>query len=98
MKRTETQSIGDVCRLALEEADLVTHLLERRACDFWRVLVGDVIASRATRPTVVRGVMRIGVADAALRHELTMHRSNMVRLINDRFGREVISDIRFGAP
>ena len=97
MKRTEPQSIGDVCRQALEESDMVVHLLERRACEFWQALVGPALAARATRPTVVRGVMRIGVADAALRHELTMHRSNMLRLINERFGRAVISEIRFTA-
>lgn len=98
IKRTYPQSIGDVLRQTLEETDLMTHLLEQRACEYWRVLVGQQLSALTTKPTVSKGVMKIGVADASLRQELTMHRSRMVRLINERFGRELISDIRFAAP
>lgn len=95
LKRTTPQSIGDILREVLEETDMLTHILEQRACQYWQTLVGPQLSSRAAKPTVAKGVMRIGVADASLRQELTMHRSNMVRLINERFGRRIISDIRF---
>lgn len=98
MKRTDYQSIGDVCRMAFEEFNMTARLLEVRACDYWLQLVGPGIAARTTRPRVARGIMRIGVESAPLRHELTMNRSQMIRLINERLGREVISDIRFVAP
>ncbi len=98
MKRTEYMSVGDVCRIAFEEFNMTERLLERRACDFWRDLVGPAIAGMAGRPEVSRGVMRIGISDASLRHELTMNRSVMIRHINDRLGRPVITEIRFTAP
>ena len=97
MKRTDYISVGDVCRLAFEEFNMTERLLERRACDFWRELVGPGIANLTGRPEVSRGVMRIGVNDASLRHELTMNRSLMIRHINDRLGRQVITEIRFTA-
>ena len=98
MKRTDYISVGDVCRLAFEEFNLTSRLLERRACELWRELVGPGLAAMTTAPQVVRGGMRIGVASAPLRHELTMSRSGMINLIHQRLGRDVISEIRFVAP
>jgi predicted nucleic acid-binding Zn ribbon protein len=39
--------------------------------------------------------MTIYVRSAALRHELNMCRSQLMRLINEAVGREVVTDIRF---
>lgn len=98
MKRTDVQSIGDVCRLAFEEFNVTEQLLEQQACLAWIELAGPGLARLATRPEVKRGVMRIGINDASLRQELTMNRSRMISLINLRLGRTVITEIRFTAP
>lgn len=95
MKRTHYQSVGDVCRQALEDFNMTTRLREQQACRFWQEMMGPAVAARASRPTVVRGVMMIGIPDAALRHELSMHRSAMVDMLNRRVGEHVIDDIRF---
>lgn len=96
MQRTEPKSVGDILRLALEENRMQRRLSEYSAIRLWREIVGDHIADLCAKPSVEKGVMYIGVANAALRNELNMSRSSIVRHINSALGDDIISDIRFG--
>lgn len=95
MKRTESESIGDILRRTIQEANLKDTLDEGKAADLWPVLMGPHIASRTTRPRVSAGVMVIYVDSASLRNELNMNRTAMIKAINEHLGREVIKEIRF---
>lgn len=95
MKRTETMSIGDVLRQALEDNCMQGQLDRVRAADLWSLVVGEAISRQTTRPNVSGSVMTVGVPNAALRHELTMHRTSIAREINRQLGKEVLTDIRF---
>lgn len=95
MKRNETQTIGDVLRLTIQECDMAARLDERKAAGLWTPIVGEALAARCGRPAVKNGVMSISVSAPALRHELTMNRSSLIRLINGKLGKNVISEIRF---
>lgn len=95
MKRIEPQSIGDVLRLTIQESEMAGKLDERRAIELWAPLVGDYMARQCGRPTVRNGVMTVSVPGAPLRNELTMSRSILIRLINEKLGKQVIKEIRF---
>lgn len=98
MERKETQSIGDVLRLAFQDNCMQDRLDERKAIDAWSLTVGRELATQCMRPTVKNSVMTVGVRNASLRHELSMNRSRLCRAINSIVGRVVIEDIRFAAP
>ena len=95
MKRTEPESIGDVLRLTIQEANMTGRLDECRAIEVWPQVIGESLARRMSRPSVSSGVMVVYVDSAALRHELTMHRSWIIEGINSRLGKEVIKSLRF---
>lgn len=95
MRRNEAQSIGDVLRITVQECNMTARLDEQRAIALWKPIVGDHIASCCGKPLVKLGVMTIPVPAPALRHELTMSRSSIIRIINDKLGKTVISEIRF---
>lgn len=71
------------------------RLDELRACNYWRAVAGDYVARRTSRPSVRKGHMVIGVPDAGLRQELSMHRSVIIRDLNRLVGREIIHTLRF---
>lgn len=98
MDRKPTLSIGDVLRQSLEATESDRILCERQAIETWALVVGPGIASLASRPTVSRGVMTVRLASAALRQELSMQRSVIIRTINSRLRTPVITEIRFAAP
>ncbi len=98
MERKQSQSIGDVLRLAFQDNCMQDRLDERKAIDVWASIVGPDLAAQCMRPTVRDGIMNVGVRNASLRHELTMNRSRLCQAINSALGRVIIEEIRFTAP
>lgn len=95
MQRIDYQSVGDVLRAALNESRMGSVLDSYKAIGAWEVVVGPYIAGRTMRPTVTGSTMWVRTPHAALRHELQMKRTALLRSINDMVGRQVITDIRF---
>lgn len=95
MKKVYEQTLGDVLRQTLEEAQLQGRFDELKAIDLWPTIVGEHLASLTSKPTVKDGVMSVGVTAPSLRHELTMSRSSIIRHINILMRKDVIRDIRF---
>lgn len=95
MKRQKPQSVGDVLRDLLEETALKNRMDELKAADLWPAIVGREIARLSGKPFVKNGVMQIGVPNASLRQELHINRSRLRELINQNFGKEIITEIRF---
>ena len=95
MKRCDPESIGDVLRSFLEEAELSERIDELKAADLWPRVAGHPIAAECSKPSVKNGLMCIGVKNAALRNELHMCRSRLISLINEELGKQVIREIRF---
>ncbi|MBD5194313.1 MAG: DUF721 domain-containing protein [Bacteroides sp.] len=95
MKRTDPEKIGDVLRQTLSNSGLTDRLYETRAINLWPSVVGDEIAALSSRPMIFKRIMTVYVRNAALRQELNMSRSSLVKIINETLGREVITDIRF---
>lgn len=95
MQRNEPESIGDILRLTIQEANMSQKLYECKAVETWPLIVGEGLAKKCGKPIVKNGVMSVPVGGAALRHELTMNRSSLIRLINGKVGRDVIKEMRF---
>lgn len=97
MERKESQSIGDILRLALQENCMQDRLDESRAAELWGAVVGEDIARQCARPFVKSGVMTVGVPNASLRQELAMNRTKLRLAINREIGRDTLSEIRFSS-
>lgn len=95
MKRLEPQSIGDVLRKAIDDAQMSGHLDELRAAEFWPSIVGQHIADECRRPYILDGRMSVRVPDAALRQELNMQRSLIISEFNRLAGKPVVKSLRF---
>lgn len=95
MKRTEPMCVADILRLTLEENRMERKLREYSAIRLWSSLVGENIAEMCDKPCVCKGVMTIKVSNAALRHELSMSRTIIIRNINKMLGDDIISEIRY---
>lgn len=95
MQKIYAQSVGDVLRQTIQECNMAAKLDERKAIAICLDMLGDEIAAKCGKPSVRSGVMYVPVSAASLRHELTMNRTLMIRLINEQLGKPVISEIRF---
>lgn len=95
MDRIREESLGDVLRRSLEENRLSARLDELKALEMWKRMMGPAITALCSGMHVANGMITVYIQSAPLRNELSMRRSDMTALINSKFGRQVIKEIKF---
>lgn len=73
-----------------EYSDFVSEMRVER---LYHALVGDIISRLTQKITFKKGTLRVKVASAALKHELTMRRESLRTSMNDNLGAEVVQKI-----
>lgn len=79
----------------LRSQGLETPLQQKRLLEAWPLVAGPAV-SRYTRKTYIQNqTLVVHLTLPALRTELSMRKSELVRQLNDFVGGQVIADIRF---
>lgn len=95
MFRRKVIGISSILGAFLRQSGLETPLLQRRLLESWNVVAGPV-AARYTIGKYIRGqVLFIRLSSPALRSDLSMERTSLVRRLNAAVGAQIITDIRF---
>ena len=94
MFRRDVQSISDLLNMYLRREGLETPLLQKRAVDAWVALMGPSIARYTGEKFIKNQTLFVKILNPALRQDLTMMRSRIVKRINESVGSQVIVDVR----
>lgn len=95
MKRTNTESIGELIRKFLRQQGLEAPLNEHRLLQGWAHVMGPIVA-RYTRDLVVcNQTLYVKLSSPVIRQELMMQRRELVVRLNAYVGAQVICDIVF---
>ena len=94
MFRREVQSISDLLNMYLRREGLETPLLQRRAIDSWEKVVGAGVARYTGEKFIKNQTLFVKILSPALRQDLTMMRTQLVKRINEAVGSMVIADVR----
>ena len=94
MFRRDVQSISDLLNMYLRREGLETPLLQKRAVDAWDTLMGPSIARYTGKKFIKNQTLFVQILNPALRQDLTMMRSRIVKRINESVGSLVIVDVR----
>lgn len=94
MFRRDVQSISDLLNMYLRREGLETPLLQKRAVDAWDTLMGPSIARYTGKKFIKNQTLFVQILNPALRQDLTMMRSRIVKRINESVGSQVIVDVR----
>lgn len=95
MRRTNSESVGDLIRQYLRQQGLEAPLNEYRLIQGWERVMGPVIA-RYTRNLVIRNqTLYVQLSSPVVRQELHMQRQELVARLNGYVGAQVICDIVF---
>jgi predicted nucleic acid-binding Zn ribbon protein len=95
MKKTNTQSLGEVLRQVLDDQNLSEKINEQRVIDSWQPLLGPGVAQYTTRLYIRNKVLNVHISSAVLKAELMMYREKLIKALNERVGETVILDIMF---
>lgn len=95
MKRTNAEQIGALITKLLQADGIEGKFNEQQVAALWPQVVGNGVNRYTVERHVRDGVMYVTISSAALRNELMMNRSAIVKRLNEFMGREVIHDIVF---
>lgn len=93
MKRTEAHSVGEIIDQLLKENNIDQQFNEQKVVYLWPEIVGQGINRYTTKRWVKNGVLYLHISSAALRNELMMSRSQLIKHINEAMGNKIIHDI-----
>ena len=94
MFRRDVKKLDDVLARFLRASGLETPLLQRRLIDSWGEVMGPVIARYTEQVFISNQTLMVNINNSALRAELSMMRTQIVRLLNDHIGVRVIADVK----
>lgn len=95
MRRSNTQSIGDVLREFIKESRIERKLKEVDAIHSWEGLLGKTVARYTRNIYIHKKVMYVEISSSVVKNELVMMRHEIVRKLNEQAGEEIIDRIVF---
>ena len=95
MFRRKVQPLGDLLNKFLREGGLETPLLQKRLMDAWPEIAGKSVASYTTEKFIRNQVLFVKITNPALRADLSMMKSQLVKRLNAHVGSQIIADVRF---
>lgn len=94
MFRKEVKPISELLSQYLRRQGMETPLLQRRVVDMWDTLLGPTIAQYTAEKFIKNQVLFIKINNPALRQDLNMMRSQLVKRLNDAVGSQIITEVR----
>lgn len=94
MFKREVKSIADILNAYLREEGLETPLLQKRLIDSWGKVAGSVVERYTGDRFIKNQTLFVKILNPALRSDLFMMRSQLVRRLNEEVGSRVVVDIR----
>ena len=94
MFRREVKPLGEILMKLLRDEGLETPLRQKRLIDAWETVAGPMVARYTTEKFIKNQTLLVKITNPALRHDLTMMRTQLVRRLNEQLGVLVITDIK----
>lgn len=95
MFKKDVSLIKDLIYRNLRMQGLETPLLQKRLIDSWPEIMGPVVARYTLNLYINNQVLFVHLSSPALRAELSMRKTEYIRMLNDKVGSQIIVDIRF---
>jgi len=93
MDRINTRKINEVLKEFLRENNLDVRLKERELVESWEEMVGRTI-NRATKNIYIRDrKLYVVLSSSVVRNELYMLKDEIVRKLNERIGKQIITEL-----
>lgn len=94
MFRRDVQNIGDILNRFLRQEGLEMPLLQKRLLDSWSIVVGKGVDRYTVNKFIKNQVLFVKINNPALRSDLSMMKTQIVKRLNDEVGTMLVTDIR----
>ena len=93
MRGNNTNNVGDIIRKLMKNPKLADRLDELDALEVWKELIGKQLQKYVAEARMIKGSLLIKVKSAPLRNELSYKKTDIIKQINTKLGREVVKEI-----
>ena len=94
MFKQQPKALSDILQQLLREQGLETPLRQKRLIDAWEKVTGATVARYTGEKFIKNQTLHVKITTPALRHDLSMMRSQLVKRLNAEVGAMVIADVR----
>lgn len=94
MFKRDVLPLDEVLKKLLREEGLEMPLLQKRLVDAWEFVTGNVVSRYTAEKYIRNQTLFVKITNPALRQDLSMMRTQLVKRLNEQVGSFVISDIR----
>ena len=94
MFKRDVLPLDEVLKKLLREEGLEVPLLQKRLVDAWDVVTGNVVSRYTAEKYIRNQTLFVKITNPALRQDLSMMRTQLVKRLNEQVGSFVISDIK----
>lgn len=95
MFKRDVHDVKELILKNLRAQGLETPLLQKRLIDSWAEVAGQIVANYTEGLFIKNQTLFVHLTNPALRSDLQMMRSELIRKLNAKVGSQVIADIRF---
>jgi predicted nucleic acid-binding Zn ribbon protein len=93
LSRHNEHSIKDAIESLLKAYKLDDKMAERRLISAWEEVMGKMIANHTKDLYIKHKQLFVTLDSAALRNELAMAKTKIIKMMNEAAGQEVINDV-----
>ncbi|MCX7986950.1 MAG: DUF721 domain-containing protein [Bacteroidales bacterium] len=93
MRRSNTESLGEVIRRLIRAYGLEEKLNESKIYEVWPYVVGEAIASRTKRLAIVNRVLFVYLNSSIVRAELIRIKDSLPETLNRMAGIDMIDEV-----
>ena len=94
MFKRDVLPLDEVLKKLLREEGLEVPLLQKRLVDAWEVVTGNVVSRYTAEKYIRNQTLFVKITNPALRQDLSMMRTQLVKRLNEQVGSFIISDIK----
>ena len=94
MFKRDVLPLDEVLKKLLREEGLEVPLLQKRLVDAWEVVTGNVVSRYTAEKYIRNQTLFVKITNPALRQDLSMMRTQLLKGLNEQVGSFIISDIK----
>ena len=94
MFKRDVLPLDEVLKKLLREEGLEMPLLQKRLVDAWEVVTGNVVSRYTAEKYIRNQTLFVKITNPALRQDLSMMRTQLVKRLNEQVGSFVIRNIK----
>ena len=94
MFKRDVLPLDEVLKKLLREEGLEVPLQQKRLIDAWEVVTGNVVSRYTAEKYIRNQTLFVKITNPALRQDLSMMRTQLVKRLNEQVGSFIISDIK----